>query len=117
MAPEPKRKRSVLTPAIGLLIAIILGVIAWMVAPDLIHWLALTLPNFAGNELPLSISRPLFTAIIVLLSLIAVGLTAALLAPKDGQQTRAVQLEKDREALRRRQRTERAQARKPKGSK
>lgn len=116
MAGEVRRKRSALTPVLGLLIVLILGVVAWLVAPDMIHWLAVALPNFAGNELPLSITRPIFTALIVLLTLVAIALFAALAAPKADRRTSAAQVEKDREALRRRQRLERAQARKPKGS-
>lgn len=115
MAPASERRRSALTPIIGFLLAIILGGVAWLVAPDLIRWLARTLPNFAGNELPLSTTRPIFTALIVLLTLIAVGLFAALVAPRDRQRTSAAQLEQEREALRRRQRATRAHARKGKG--
>lgn len=117
MAGEPRQKRSVLAPIFGLLIVIILGVIAWVVAPNMIHWLATALPNFAGNELPFQTMRLIFTAVIALLSLIAVGLFGALSAPRDKQrqQSSAAQLERDREALRRRQRSDRAMARKGKG--
>lgn len=117
MAESRKRKRSALTPIFGLLIAILLGTAAWLVAPDMIHWLAVTLPNFAGNELPFLTMRLLFTGVIALLGLIAVGLLAALLTPRDPRekQSSAAQLERDREALRRRQRTDRAMARKGKG--
>lgn len=117
MAEGRKRKRSALTPVFGLLIVILLGAAAWVVAPDMIHWLAVTLPQFAGNELPFLTMRLLFTAVIALLGLIAVGLLAALLTPRDKRQKQSstAQLERDRDALRRSQRSDRAMARKSKG--
>jgi hypothetical protein len=103
-------------PIIGLVIALILGVIAWVIAPTVLEALAKALPNFRGNELPLSTTRPIFTAIIVVLTLIIFGLAAALITPKDPQSSSEGIMEKEREELWRRQKAERAQQRKPKGS-
>lgn len=109
---QEKRKRSTLTPIIGLGIAIVLGVIAWLVAPTVLAALARALPNFNGGELPLATTRPIFTIIIVVLTLIIFGLVAALVTPKDAQTASEAQLEKERDALRKRQKAERAQQRK-----
>ena len=109
---ESKKKRSAYRPLIGLIVAVVLGVIGWLIAPSVIHGLALALPNFTGNELPLSTTRPIFTAILVVLALILFALIAALTAPKDTRSARDNQLEKDRDALRRRQKAQRAQQRK-----
>jgi len=109
---KPQPKRSSYTPVIGLIIAIIVGIIAWFVAPSVIHALAVAIPNFAGNELPLTTTRAAFTAILVVLTLIIFGLAAALTAKKDPQGAREAQMEKERDALRRRQKAERMQQRK-----
>ena len=109
---HPKAKRSAYTPVIGLLIAVVLGVIAWLIAPGVIHALAVALPNFAGNELPPTTMRAAFTAIIVVLALIIFGLVAALTTKKDDQSANEARLEKERDAMRRRQKAERAQQRK-----
>jgi hypothetical protein len=103
-------------PIIGLVIAVILGVIAWVIAPTVLEALAKALPNFRGNELPLSTTRPIFTAIIVVLTLVVFGLAAALITRKDPQSSSEAIMEKEREELWRRQKAERAQQRKPKGS-
>ncbi len=109
---EPKAKRSAYIPVIGLLVAVVLGVIAWLIAPSVINALAVALPNFAGNELPLTTMRAAFTALIVVLALIIFGLIAALTTKKETQSARESQMEKERDALRRRQKAERAQQRK-----
>ena len=112
---KAQRKRSPYTPIIGLMLAIALGVVGWLIAPGVIDWLAATLPSFDVNALPLSISRPIFTAILVVVTLIVFALVAALLAPKDAQKASESKLEQERTALRRRQKAERVQARKGKG--
>ncbi|MEP7293830.1 MAG: hypothetical protein ABI835_18730 [Chloroflexota bacterium] len=82
---DDQRKRSAFRPLLGFLILVILGVLAWLIAPAAIRVLADVLPFFRGNELPLSTTRPLFTAVIIVLALIVLGLVAALTAPKDEQ--------------------------------
>jgi len=109
---EEKRKRSAFMPVIGLVIAFIVGVIAWLIAPNVIEALAKALPNFKGNELPLATTRPIFTLILVVLTVIIFGLVAALITPKDDQSASESKLEKEREDLRRRQKAERLQRRK-----
>ena len=109
---EPKAKRSTYTPVIGLLIAVVLGVIAWLIAPSVIRALAAALPNFAGNELPLTTMRAAFTVIIVVLALIVFGLIAALTTQKADPATNEARLEKERNAMRREQKNIRAQRRK-----
>lgn len=114
---KPKRKRSAYRPLVGFLLAVGVGVAAWIAAPTVISWLASVLPVFRGNELPLSTMRPIFTALIVMITLVLFALIAALIAPKDKdvEAASAATLERDRETLRRRQKAERAEARKPKG--
>ena len=109
---DPKQKRSSSTPIIGLIIAVVLGVIAWLIAPTVIHALAVAIPNFAGNELPLTTTRVAFTAIIVVLALIVIGLVAALTTKKDDHSANEAKLEKEREVMRRQQKNARAQQRK-----
>jgi hypothetical protein len=108
---EEQRKRSSFTPLLGLLIAVVLGVVAWFAAPGVLNWLAGALPNFAGNELPLSTSRPVFTIIIMVLALVVFGLVAALVTPKDTRTAREANIEKEREAMRRQQKAERMRSR------
>lgn len=108
-------KRSAYLPLVGFVIVLVLGVAAWVVAPGIIAWLADTLPFFRGTELPLATTRPIFTALIVVLTLLLVGLITALSAPKDTKHAAASTLERDRASLRRRQKEERDRARKPKG--
>jgi hypothetical protein len=112
---EGKPKRSAYMPVLGLIIAVVLGIVAWAVAPSVIDVLAAALPFFRGTELPLSTTRPLFTGIIVLLGLVIFGLIAALVMPKDAQQGSEREVERERDALRRRQQAARAEARKSKG--
>lgn len=112
---DGKPKRSAYMPVIGLIIVVVLGVVGWVVAPGVIDALASVLPFFRGTELPLSTTRPLFTGIIVLLGLVIFGLIAALVTPKDVQRGSERELERERDALRRRQQAERIAARKSKG--
>jgi hypothetical protein len=114
---KPKRKRSPYRPLFGFLLAVGVGVAAWITAPTVIGWGASVLPAFRGNELPLSTTRPIFTVLTVIISLGVFALVAAVLTPKDkdAEAASATTLERDREALRRRQKTERAEARKTKG--
>jgi uncharacterized BrkB/YihY/UPF0761 family membrane protein len=112
MMNKPPQKRSSFAPVIGLIIALVLGIIAWLIAPSVIHALAVAIPNFAGNELPLTTTRAAFTAIIVVLALIIFGLVAALTTKKDDQSANEAKLEKERDAMRRRQKAQRAQQRK-----
>jgi uncharacterized BrkB/YihY/UPF0761 family membrane protein len=109
---KPSQKRSSYTPVIGLVVAVVLGVIAWIIAPNVIHALAVAIPNFAGNELPLTTTRVAFTVIIVVLALIIFGLVAALTTRKDDQSANEAKLEKERDAMRRQQKNARAQQRK-----
>ena len=109
---EGKRKRSPYIALVGLAIAVVLGIVAWAVAPSVLEALAVALPAFNGNELPLTTTRPIFTAIIVLLTVIVFGLVAAMVTPKDTQTAREGKLEKERDALRRRQKAERMERRK-----
>ncbi len=113
---ETEHQRMSLAPLIGLGIVIVVSVISWLIAPGVLHWLASVLPNFPGSALPVATTRPVFTAIIVVLTLIVFGLAAALVTPKPARSSSAARMEKERAALRRRQKAERAQARKPKGS-
>lgn len=114
---QSKRKRSPYRPLIGFLLAVGVGVVAWIIAPTVIAWLASILPGFRGNELPLATLRPIFTALIVMITLVLFALIMALLTPKDkaAEVASAATLERDRETLHRRQKAERAEARKPKG--
>lgn len=112
---EGKPKRSAYLPVIGFIIAVVLGIVAWLVAPGVIDALAVALPIFRGTELPLSTTRLLFTGIIVLLGLVIFGLVAALVTPQDGQRGSERDVEQARDALRRRQKAQRAEARKSKG--
>ena len=109
---KPPQKRSSYTPVIGLVVAVVLGVIAWLIAPSVIHALAVAIPNFAGNELPLTTTRAAFTAIIVVLALIVFGLITALTTRKDDQSANEAKLEKERDTMRRQQKNARAQQRK-----
>ncbi len=117
MDDEPKPKRPSYTAALGLIIAVIVGVIGWLIAPQALQWLADHIANFPATSLPLAISRPLFTVIVILVALIIFGLVAALLAPKDAQKASEIALERERESLRRRQKAERDQVRRGKDRK
>ena len=112
---EPGDKRRAYRPLIGFVLAVVVGVIAWVIAPSVIGWLANVLPVFQGNELPLATTRPIFTVLIVLLTLILFALVAALTAPKDQKATSAAGLERDRDALHKREKAERDAARRSKG--
>lgn len=113
---EPKRKRNAYLPLVGFLLAAGTGAAAWAAAPTVIGWLASVVPVFRGNELPLSTIRPIFTALTVMITLGVFALVTAVLTPKDknAEAASAATLERDREALRHRQKAERAEARKPK---
>lgn len=78
---ELKRKRSPSRPLFGFLLAVGVGVAAWITAPTIIGWVASILPAFRGNELPLSTTRPIFTALTVIIALGVFALVAAVLAP------------------------------------
>lgn len=108
---EGKSKRSPFLPVLGLIIAIVLGVAGWLVAPSVIN----ALPFIGNTGLPLATTRPLVTVIIVLLGLVVFGLVAALVTPKDAQAASERRLEQERDALRRRQKAARDEARKSKG--
>ncbi len=112
MDAESKPKRPSYTAAIGLIIAVIVGVLGWLAAPKALQWLADHITNFPATSLPLTISRPFFTVIVILVALIIFALIAALLAPKDTRKASEVALERERDALRRRQKAERDEARK-----
>lgn len=107
---EGKPKRSPFLPVIGLVIAIVLGVVGWVAAPSI----TAALPIFSGTGLPFSTIRIIVTVIFILIGLVMFGLVAALLAPKDSQRASERTLEQERDALRRRQKAERAEALKSK---
>lgn len=107
---DPKQKRSSATPVIGLMIAVVLGVGAWLIAPSVITALMKTLQSL--NTLAPMTARIIFTVIIVVLALIVFGLVAALTTRKDDQSANEAKLEKEREAMRRQQKNARAQQRK-----
>ncbi len=100
---------------IGFIIAAVLGIIGWIIAPDVLGWLAETVPAFQGNALPLAISRPIFTALLIILALILFGLIAALMRPRNSRTVNEAMMERERDALRRRQKIARAEARKGRG--
>lgn len=107
---EGKPKRSPFLPVIGLVIAIVLGVVGWLAAPSI----TAALPIFSGTGLPFSTIRIIVTVIFILIGLVVFGLVAALLAPKDTQRASERTLEQERDALRRRQKAERAESLKSK---
>ena len=108
-------RRPAYLPLAGFIIVLVLGVVAWFAAPVVIAWLADVVPYVRGTELPLATTRPIFTALIVVLALLLVSLIAALSAPRDTKHAAASTLERDRASLRLRQKAKRDQARKPKG--
>lgn len=110
----PPKKRPYIA-LIGLLIAVVVGVIAWLITPIVLDLLARMLPNFRGDELPLATTRPLFTGLIVLIAVVIFGLVAALRTPKDSTTVSEAQMERERNALWRQQKAERDRQRKPKG--
>ncbi len=107
---DPKQKQSSVTPIIGFLIAVALGVGAWLVAPSAITALTKTLPSL--NTLTPMTARIIFTVIIVVMALIIFGLVAALTTQKRDPLTNESRLEKERDAMRREQKNIRAQRRK-----
>lgn len=115
MINNGRGRRPAYLPLLGFVLAAVIGAAAWFAAPAVVAGLADALPFFRGTELPLTTSRPIFTAIIVGLALLVFGIVAALTAPKDPQRVREAAVERDRAALRRQQRAERAEARKSKG--
>ncbi|MEO8393535.1 MAG: hypothetical protein ABI700_11145 [Chloroflexota bacterium] len=107
---DPKQKQSSATPIIGFLIAVVLGVGAFLIAPSVLAALAKTLPSL--NTLAPMTARIIFTVIIVVLALVVIGLVAALTTQKRDPLTNESRLEKERDAMRREQKNTRAQRRK-----
>lgn len=107
---DGKPKRSPFLPVIGLIIAIVLGVVGWLAAPAV----TAVLPIFSGTGLPFSTIRIIVSISFILIGLVVFGLVAALVAPKDRQTASERTLEQERDALRRRQKAERAEALKSK---
>jgi len=111
MDDQPPRKRPSFTAVLGMGIALIVGVIGWLIAPGVLA----ALPSVAGSALPLAVERLLFAGVVLLLALILFGLAAALIAPGDPHASSEAHVERERDALRRRQKAARDQARKGKG--
>ncbi|MBK8023857.1 MAG: hypothetical protein IPK19_21095 [Chloroflexi bacterium] len=89
-----------LLPVFGLIVAIVFGVVGWLVAPSVITALADAIPGFRGNEIDATLLRAIVTVVIALLALVVFSLIAALVTPKPGMSAREADLAREKEAMR-----------------
>lgn len=107
MQDVQQKKGSPVRMMIGLALALVLGLGAWLLGPAII-------PNLTrGSSLSLTSDqlRLILTAGSFILGLIVVSLLMALVTPRDARNVNEAKLAQERDALRERQKMERLRAR------
>lgn len=77
---KPKTKMQAFGPAIGLLLILAVGIIAWFLSPEIDKVLIRALPNF--KEIPKQNLQIFTTVVVMVVSVLLVSLIVAAAAPK-----------------------------------
>ncbi|MBL8133116.1 MAG: hypothetical protein JNL42_14740 [Anaerolineae bacterium] len=96
-----------LLPVFGLIVAVVFGVVGWLIAPDALKWFEGLIPGFTGSELDPTVMRIIVTVVIALLALVLFALIAALVTPKPTLTAREADLAREKERLLAQQKAER----------
>jgi type VI protein secretion system component VasK len=107
---EKKRSRA-LYPVMGMLLAVAIAVIAYMIAPDVIAWLRTNLRGFQTRGVPPEQLRLMISALIWLVLISCVALAVALFAPRKQLNIKDSDLSKERKDLQEQKRQDRMRQR------
>lgn len=96
---KAKPKNAAIRSVMGFVLALALGLIAWVVAPYVIQWMADNIANFTGRELEYNVMRALFSVVIFSLLLAFVWTIVAMAAPKKKMHISNKELAAERAAI------------------
>ncbi|MGQ9907449.1 MAG: hypothetical protein ACUVS2_01310 [Candidatus Flexifilum sp.] len=98
-------------PVVGFILAVSLGVIAYMLAPTVIQLLRTNLRGFDTSGMAPTTLRWIFTAILFVIFITLAGLIVAVAAPKPRDTVKYSDLVKEREAMQAERKRKKIQAR------
>ncbi|MCS7070317.1 MAG: hypothetical protein NZM00_02355 [Anaerolinea sp.] len=98
-------------PVVGFILAVSLGVIAYMLAPAAIQFVRSTLRGFDTSGMAPTTLRWIFTAILFVIFITLAGLIVAVAAPKPRDTVKYSDLVKEREAMQAERKRKKLQAR------